>query len=281
MLNPAECKNAILAIEALGSTPAVLAQVARLAKDPNADLATLGALMRNDGALAADIIRISNSSYYAPATLHGNVASAINQIGLGEVMRVVSLSLARQLFARDLCSYGVPAHDYWCASVAVALLMEGLAKRCGLNPEDAYTLGILHAIGRVLINRIIEEQGFSIFWDGHEPIEEWERDAVGFDYAEAGTLLLEHWHFPAATCEVVRWQLHPEKVVEPVSLLGALQFSRRLLALTGLDFRKDGWHLPEADPFVRASGLTLGSVVELSAACRDDLAHLLESMGRS
>jgi len=30
-------------------------------------------LLRNDGPLAADIIRISNSPCYAPATLHSNL----------------------------------------------------------------------------------------------------------------------------------------------------------------------------------------------------------------
>lgn len=126
-----------------------------------------------------------------------------------------------------------------------------LAKELGLNPEDAYTIGILHAVGRVLINRVIEELGFAIYWDGLEPIQDWERSSVGFDYAESGAILLEHWLFPASTCDVIRWQLNREKAVQQVSLLGSLQFTQRLLALTGLNFEKKGWQLPETDRFVR------------------------------
>ena len=109
------------------------------ADDPNTDIETLGALLRNDGPLVADIFRISNSPYYAPATFHSNLISALSFIGLREVIRVVKLSLARQLFARDLTSYGVTAYDYWSGSVAAALVLEALAKHSGLNPEDANT----------------------------------------------------------------------------------------------------------------------------------------------
>jgi HD-like signal output (HDOD) protein len=278
MLNFDDFKRAIQAINALGATPAVLLKVTNLAKNPNTDLATICALLRNDGPLAADIIRISNSPYYAPATVHSNLNSAINYIGLREVIRVVNLSLSRQLFARDLASYGVSADDYWSGSVAAALVMEALAKHTGLNSEDAYTLGILHAIGRVLINRVIEEQGFTIYWDCHQPIAEWERSAVGFDYAQAGAMLLEHWNFPTSTCDVIRWQLDPKRIVEQASLLGSLQFTQRLLTLTGLNFENKDWQFPETDPFVQASGLTAPLVFQFIAACRDDFNRVRQSI---
>jgi len=278
MLNPDDFKRSIQAVDALGATPAVLVKVAELARDPNTDITTICELLRNDGSLAADIIRIGNSPYYAPATLHSNLTSAVNQIGMREVNRVVSLSLARQLFARDLYSYGISAYYYWSDSVAGALVMEALAKHLGLNPEDAYTIGILHAIGRVLINRVVEEKGFSIYWDGREPINHWEREAVGFDYAEAGAMLLEHWCFPAPTCDIVRWQLDAEKVADQLSLLGSLQFSQRLLALSGSDFDNKDWQLPETDPFVQASRLTPTLISNIVSNCRDDLQRIRQSV---
>jgi len=277
MLNPNDFKQVIQSIDALGATPAVLVKVTELAKNPNADLVAMGELLRNDGPLAADIIRISNSPYFAPATAHSNLTSAINYIGMREVFRVVNLSLSRRIFARDLPSYGIFASDYWSASIAAALVMEALAKQSGLNPEDAYTIGILHAIGRVLINHVIEERRFTIYWNGQEPIQEWERSSVGYDYAESGAMLLEHWHFPTPTCEVIRWQVDAGKAPEEISLLGSLQFTLRLLALTGLDFRNEDWQLPEADPFMRTSGLTSGVVRQSISACRKDFQRIIKS----
>jgi HD-like signal output (HDOD) protein len=278
MLNPEDFKLALQNIDALGATPAVLLKVVELTKDPNLDVETLGALLRNDGPLVADIIRISNSAYYAPAEVHSNLTSAISHLGLREVVRLINLSLARQLFARDLNSYGITAYDYWRDSVASALILEALAKPAGLNPEDAYTVGILHPIGRLLINRVIEEKGFSIFWDGSQTIEQWEHDAVGFDFVEAGAMLLEHWHFPAPTCDVVRWQLDPSRVEQPVSLLGALQFTRRFLKPAGLEAENQDWPFPENDGFVQASGLTREAATQLVSACREDFQRIRQAM---
>ena len=278
MLDPTDFKRAIQVIDALGATPAVLVKVDEMTHDPNTDIETVGALLRNDGPLVAEIIRISNSPYYAPATFYTNLISAINFIGLRGVIRVVNLSLARQIFARDLPSYGVTAADYWSDSVAAALVMEAVAKHTGLNTADAHTLGILHSIGRVLINRVIEEKGFAIFWDGQQPIEKWERSAVGFDFAEAGAMLLKHWHFPSATCDVIGWQLKPDRVNQQVSLIGALQFSGRLLALTGLHFEIQGWPFPEKDPFILASGMTHEMISQLIVTCRADYQCILQTI---
>jgi HD-like signal output (HDOD) protein len=278
MLNPDDFKKSIHAIDALGATPAVLVKVAELAKDPDTDIETICALLRNDGPMAAEIIRISNSPCYAPEVFHGNLTSAVNQIGMREMIHVVNLSLAQQLFARDLPSYGVTANDYWSASVASALVMEALAKHSGLDHEDAYTIGILHAIGRVLINRVIEEKGFSIFWDGSNSLAEWERNAVGFDYAQAGALLLGHWQFPAATCEVISRQLDSELTTEHASLLGSLQFTLRLFAFTGLDLENKGQQVPEEDPYLQAVGLTPASVLELVSGCRENFQRILQSV---
>jgi HD-like signal output (HDOD) protein len=281
MLNPSDFKRAIQAVDALGATPTVLVKAAELAKDPNTDLDAIGELLRNDGPLAADIIRISNSPYYAPATFHSNLTAAINYIGVREVIRVVNLCLAQQLFARDLPSYGISASDYWSHSVAAALVMEALAGHAGLNQDDAYTVGILHAIGRVFINRVIEEQRFTIYWDGQQPIQDWERSAVGFDYAEAGAMLLEHWRFPKTTCNTIRWQLTPGKPGEPVSMIGLLQFTQRLLALTGFKFENTDWQPPGADPFAQALELTPDSISHLISICRDEFQRILQSVDLS
>jgi HD-like signal output (HDOD) protein len=91
-------------------------------------------------------------------------------------------------------------------------------------------------------------------------------------------MLLEHWHFPATTCEVIRCQLEPEKAGEGVSLLAALQFTLRLLPLTGMDFTNQAGRLSETDPFVRASSLTPALISQIVSKCRDDFQRVLQSV---
>ena len=79
-------------------------------------------------------------------------------------------------------------------------------------------------------------------------------------------------------CEIIRWQLYPDRIVEPVSLLSALQFTERLLAVTGTDFETEDWQLPETDPYVRATGLTRPVLGQFVATCREEFQRILKSV---
>jgi HD-like signal output (HDOD) protein len=279
ILDLTEFQRAIQSMVSVGATAAVLVKVLKMAKDPDSDLTTICNVLKNDGPLVGDVIRISNSFYYAAATPHSNLQSAVNYIGLREALRVVNLSLARQLFARDLISYGISAQDYWSSSVAAALVMEALAKQARLNGDDAYTLGIIHAVGRLLVDRIIQDKSPKLQWGGIQPVEDWEREMVGFDFAESGAMVAERWLFPFQTCDVIKCQLNPEMAVVPVSMLGALQFTRRLLALTGTDFAVKGWSFPEEDPYVKGASLTPGLLERMVAECAESYQSIRRAMG--
>jgi HD-like signal output (HDOD) protein len=274
-----EIKLALKAMASVGATATVLVKVVKMARDPDSNLADICDLLKNDGPLVGDIIRISNSFYYATPTPHTNLHSAVNYIGLREVIRVVNLSLARQLFARDLLVYGILALDYWGSSVAAALVMEALAKQAKLDGEDAYTLGIMHAVGRVLIDRVIRNKKPDLRWDGVQPVEEWEREMVGFDFAEMGAMIAERWLFPSPTCDVIKHQLDPVETVAPVKMLDMLQFTRRLLALTGTNFATKGWQFPEDDPYVTAAGLTPTFVDHMIAKCEETYKAIRQAVG--
>jgi HD-like signal output (HDOD) protein len=102
-----------------------------------------------------------------------------------------------------------------------------------------------------------------------QPVEEWERGVVGFDFAETGAMIAERWLFPFQTCDVIRCQLNPEMAVIPVSLLSALQFTRRLLELTGTDFAAQDWLVAEDDPYVKAAGLTPTFIDRMVTDCQE------------
>ena len=91
-------------------------------------------------------------------------------------------------------------------------------------------------------------------------------------------MLLEHWLFPASTSDLIRCQFCSTKAAEAVSLLGSLQFTRRLLAWTGTDFAREGWQLPDGDPVALACNLTPVTVGQFVSGCREDFQRILQSV---
>jgi HD-like signal output (HDOD) protein len=183
-----------------------------------------------DAALAADFLHLSNSALFRRGEPCTRVWDAIQRLGTKELICVISLSLSKNVFGKDLANYGITANQHWAESVWAALFMESLADGRRVDPSEAYVVGILHQIGKVLINEAILEAGWKLFWDGRQAIEVWEADHVGFTHAEAGKLLLERWEFPETIVRPIAEQMAPPMSDDPDSLTSILRFTRLCLS---------------------------------------------------
>lgn len=271
-----EYLQAIAKVEALHSTPEVLAKVASKVRDPNSDIEDIVEILRTDAALTADIVRLSNSAYYGTTTPIRNVAQAMARIGFNEVLRLVNLCIAKSVFNKDLDCYGIRARDYWATGVSCGLLMEELAHLHGENPSDAYTLGVMHATGRVVINQILQDFGMGLFWDTRIPLEEWERREVGYDYAFAGAELLRRWKFPEDFCQTIQDHLDGAQKPEASTALQSLHYCASFVrtATPNLDQTPP----PETD-FTRQKQLATEDLEEIVARVRQRLQTTEKTLG--
>jgi HD-like signal output (HDOD) protein len=206
-----------------------MARAIRLVQKPDVNLEDVGDLVSRDSALVADLIRLSNSAIFSRGTGCSDLQVALQRLGLKEVLRAIALSLSKNLFGNGLNRYGLRAAEYWRSSVLAALIMEQFANIHGVDTSQAYTVGILHALGRILINEVLGEVGSNEIWDRTKCLENWEVSQVGFTHAEAGTLLLKEWAFPSPLVAPVENQLGPTSVISASSPTGMLRLTRRLL----------------------------------------------------
>ena len=215
---------------------AVLAQLSTLLKEPDTDLEDVARLIRSEAALTADVIKVSNSSFYGSTVPCSNIEDALARIGFSEVLKVVALILAKELTSNDLEKYGMSADDFWRESLTVSLLMEELAAIIRLNKAEAATLGIMHNIGRVIINNILELFRIDLYWDVSIPVVGWERTVVGFHYGEAGGRFLKRMKFPPETQEAIQYHVEPESAPEEDRLTYLLHYCVELSKRLGKGF---------------------------------------------
>jgi HD-like signal output (HDOD) protein len=206
--------------------PQVAARAITLLQEPDVSLESVGALIRQDPALVADVIRLSNSALFGRGEPCVGLDHALQRLGLEEVLRAIGLSLSQHLFGKPLTNYGLTSAQYWRASLLAAILMEQLADANGIDAPEAYTIGILHALGRVLIDEVLGEEENRAGWDRSTSLENWEVRQVGFTHAEAGALLLRGWKFPSAIVLPIENQLGSPTVVSAQSTVGMLRFVR-------------------------------------------------------
>ncbi len=269
--------EAILKIERFSPAPRVLSKALKLLRDPNADLDDIVNLIRADAALAADIIRGSNSAFYGAGERVSSLDRALQKIGFREGIRLLNTAVAHLAAGRNLGSYGIAAEDFWAESLFQGLLVEALAAETSdVSPDDAHTAGLLRYIGRLAINQSIEDLGGGLFWDGDEPVEAWEMESVGFTQEHAGAILLKHWQFPDLTVQAIEFQRDPGLAPEPNWLAKALAFSAAVLppgsesARFGEILTVTGAQIGE-HTFVRESGLAIDRIEHCIEVARTGL----------
>ncbi|MDQ5977550.1 MAG: hypothetical protein QG602_522 [Verrucomicrobiota bacterium] len=199
-------------LEHLPSAPRVLPRLKQLLCDGNTAMSEVVEMVRLDPGIAARVLQFGNSAYFSHGLRCYTVEEAVNRVGYEHIYELVCTAVASQVLVRPLCTYGLEAEDLWQNSIACALATEVLADRLNADRDVAYTVGLLHCLGMVVIDdwATCRQPSLRLISKGL-PLEscEEERAVLGFHQAEAGAALLRHWAFPPVISEPVRWQYLP------------------------------------------------------------------------
>lgn len=194
--------------QSLPPAPKVLAGLGELLKDVNVDLDRVAELIKRDTALAAHIIRISNSVLYGASgeIKIGTVEDAVNRVGFREIYRLVGLATTTRLVDRMLKYYDVPTAPLRANMLYTALVCEALAEASGLDARMAYTAGLMRTLGILVLDRVADLlSGVEKY--NHEAIGSyvlWEGRVFLFSNCEVAGMILTEWGFPTETVEAVR-----------------------------------------------------------------------------
>jgi putative nucleotidyltransferase with HDIG domain len=112
---------------------------------------------------------------------------------------MVAMVIGEGLLGSEQPGYGIGMGELWEHSVATAVAARVIARK--LNGEDnlAFTAGLLHDIGKLVLGMFLEGSQQSVFEKtGPSGLSflETEKLILGVDHAEIGGRLLTRWNFP-------------------------------------------------------------------------------------
>ena len=207
-----DLENFIGQIKNLPPAPQVLTRLTHLLNNLNASIEEVVSILRVDASLTATVVRLSNSAYYGASSPSTGPEEAVNRVGFKEVCKLIGMINSRELFKMPMTTYRLKPGELWKTSICCAIAMERFARRSGDDPDTAYTLGLLHAVGKLAINQYLAEtkdlMSFAPTGDDAALVE-WEREQSGYDHAQAGGKLLETWNFSQAVYGPIGHQLSP------------------------------------------------------------------------
>jgi HD-like signal output (HDOD) protein len=190
----------------------VLPRLQSLLHAETASIGDIVDLVMLDPGLALRLIQATAGPRHGHRLPAVDLASALLQLGAEEIYRVTATYTLGRLLNRSLRCYGISPTEFWRRSVACALAMADLAPAGGLDTRTAYTVGLLHAVGMIFIDRHLRCVGAPQLRFGPLPPERLPRAEVmltGMHHARAAAFVLRAWGFGEEIAEPVEHQLRP------------------------------------------------------------------------
>lgn len=210
LLSEARLQQAIAALP--GLPPLIAGLLADLEHADDLNFSILAQRICADQGLALRMLRLANSSFYG---LSGRVASiddAIVVLGLRTLYTLVLNVAAMRAITRPPCA-GFDEMAFWRHSISVAVAARALATVCRKNPDIAFTHGLLHDIGQLLLASCFpnEYRQVIVRTDGCAVMRlEIERALLGVEHAQAGALLAAQWGLPSEFAAAIAQHHAPE-----------------------------------------------------------------------
>jgi HD-like signal output (HDOD) protein len=242
-------------VKALPAAPQILARLGKMRLDPGADLNDVTALLKCDAALTARIIRIANTPAYTTGEPYASIEQALARVGFGEIYRIAGFAAVAQMTNQSLTGYGISGARLRENSLLTALVMEAAAPCAGINPSDAYTVGLLRSIGKIALEGFIRD---ALHRQGYDPkaggtIEVWERAMAGFTACEAGAFVLNEWRFPPEIAAAIGCQYTPEVDVPDSRIASLLNLSAGMADELGFGFHgEESFWIPTQERWAAA-----------------------------
>ena len=206
-MNRVEAERLIRRVEELPTLPAIITRILEVLEDERTSARDLERVVSCDQSIAARVLRIANSAYYGFSREITTMHRAIIILGFQTVR---ALALGSSIFETFLGGDKRSCFDrttYWLHSIATSRCAMAMARRTGgVDSEEAFMAGLLHDIGMVVMDHVMREEYRPVLEKAirqEGPLHRLEREAWGFDHADVGAWLGEHWKFPVSLLEAI------------------------------------------------------------------------------
>jgi HD-like signal output (HDOD) protein len=190
----------IAGVDRLIPRPDLALDVLKMTQDSGGTVAELAKKIEQDPNLTANMLRMANSSYFGHMREITSIQEIIIRLGYDMVKILAITSASAGILTSPQEAYHLEPRALWNHSHACAILAGIIARYAGLeNNYTVYTAGLLHDIGKVVLNKPLLAACAANRTDARfSSILELEHFMLHTDHARVGRALLAAWGLPAS-----------------------------------------------------------------------------------
>jgi len=250
--------------------PATTQKVLGLMSDPDVSIEKVKRLVSTDPALTAKILKVANSAFYGSYRNIQNLSQAILRLGLNAVRNIVVATSMKNVYKK----FGLAEKLIWEQMIGSALAASVIARHTRtVDPEDAFIGGLLHDIGKVVVNNEYPEKFAKVIemvYNDQVSFETAERDIFEFTQREVGAFVVKKWGFPENLELLIKFFDDNEALARDKQLshlVAIITLSDRMCQKFGMGWRKAG-----------ASEVSFGNLPEILGLDEAVMPELTESV---
>jgi putative nucleotidyltransferase with HDIG domain len=206
----------------------------RLTNDDQVSMRQLSLLIASEPAFSSEVLTIANSALYPSRVPITSVLQAVVVLGTNALRGICLTVGVRSYLGESLNHESLRA--LWRHNMACALVARQLATASLMDPNTAYTAGIMHDIGRLGL-AVIAPKRYAILIENFRgtpsSILELEQERFGFHHCEVGQRLVKDWKLPPEFEPIVAHHHAPRQRQDEWNLPGLINVSCRLADTAG------------------------------------------------
>ncbi|MEA2102905.1 MAG: HDOD domain-containing protein [Thermodesulfobacteriota bacterium] len=169
--------------------------------------------LKKDQVLTARVLRLCNSSFVNPIKEITSIEQAMPLLGNRILLKMVISAQLEQFMGEVISGYSLCRGGMFYHATGTADLSERFSVMSKISrPDIAYTAGLLHDIGKVVLDQYISEIRPLFYRRLKHGTDSSviENEILGINHTRAGDLLAQSWNLPDMIREVITCHHYPE-----------------------------------------------------------------------
>jgi len=189
--------------------PATLSRIQEVMRQPDSGVAEVAEIVAEDPPVAARVLHLANTAYYAPREEIASIQHAAAVLGMSVLESLVLQATLSEAFTG---AEGQAIDGLWKHSVLVARTSKAIFDRCegkdelGLDAQGVYTSGLLHDIGEFILLGSFGPRYLQLLETSraeHREAYYQEKRELDYTHTEVGAVMAHLWRFPEAIVEAI------------------------------------------------------------------------------
>lgn len=183
--------------------PTIAAKVMQIVNDPHSSAEDVAKFISRDVALTSKVLRLANSAFYGIPRTISSVNSAIVILGFNTIRSLVLSASVLKVFPAKPGLIAFDRKAFWKHSFMVGIASRMLAqiyrKKKLVDMETAFSAGLLHDIGKIILEQYANEDYLPVLKAAKEkglPLFMVEKSIIGMSHADVSGMLVDKWQMP-------------------------------------------------------------------------------------